>query len=48
MIPNPSVFFPLIQFNEKFMKANGNSAAKNLYEKFIPVFYYQPRSEDCE
>ncbi len=34
--------------DEKFMKANGNRAAKNFYEKFVPVFYYQPQPDDCE
>uniref|UniRef100_A0A671PV68 Arf-GAP with dual PH domain-containing protein 2-like n=1 Tax=Sinocyclocheilus anshuiensis TaxID=1608454 RepID=A0A671PV68_9TELE len=32
----------------QFMKANGNRAAKNFYEKFVPVFYYQPQPDDCE
>ncbi|XP_016395054.1 arf-GAP with dual PH domain-containing protein 2-like isoform X2 [Sinocyclocheilus rhinocerous] len=32
----------------QFMKANGNRAAKNFYEKFVPVFYYQPQPYDCE
>lgn len=34
--------------NIKFMKANGNRAAKDIYEKFIPDFYYQPQQDDCE
>uniref|UniRef100_A0A8C1DQN8 ArfGAP with dual PH domains 2 n=2 Tax=Cyprinus carpio TaxID=7962 RepID=A0A8C1DQN8_CYPCA len=32
----------------QFMKSNGNRAAKNFYEKFVPVFYYQPQPDDCE
>lgn len=32
----------------QFMKSNGNHAAKNFYEKFVPVFYYQPQPDDCE
>ncbi|XP_051570929.1 arf-GAP with dual PH domain-containing protein 2-like isoform X2 [Myxocyprinus asiaticus] len=32
----------------QFMKANGNGAAKKFYEKFVPVFYYRPQTEDCE
>uniref|UniRef100_A0A8C2ICY4 ArfGAP with dual PH domains 2 n=1 Tax=Cyprinus carpio TaxID=7962 RepID=A0A8C2ICY4_CYPCA len=32
----------------QFMKSNGNRAAKNFYEKYVPVFYYQPQPDDCE
>ncbi|XP_026877983.1 arf-GAP with dual PH domain-containing protein 2 isoform X1 [Electrophorus electricus] len=32
----------------QFMKLNGNGAAKDLYEKFVPVFYYRPQQHDCE
>ncbi|XP_030592306.1 arf-GAP with dual PH domain-containing protein 1 isoform X1 [Archocentrus centrarchus] len=31
----------------EFMQERGNSAAKAIYEKCIPVFYYQPQQNDC-
>ncbi|XP_041641335.1 arf-GAP with dual PH domain-containing protein 2-like isoform X2 [Cheilinus undulatus] len=31
----------------QFMKERGNSAAKAIYEKCVPVFYYRPQQEDC-
>lgn len=30
------------------MKVHGNQAAKDIYEKFVPVFYYKPQQDDCE
>ncbi|KAL1278014.1 hypothetical protein QQF64_024687, partial [Cirrhinus molitorella] len=32
----------------QYMKSNGNRPAKYFYEKFVPVFYYQPQPYDCE
>ncbi|XP_071769017.1 arf-GAP with dual PH domain-containing protein 2-like [Centroberyx gerrardi] len=31
----------------EFMKERGNSAAKAIYEKFVPAFFYRPRQRDC-
>ncbi|CAJ1053582.1 arf-GAP with dual PH domain-containing protein 2-like isoform X1 [Xyrichtys novacula] len=31
----------------EFMKERGNSAAKAIYEKCVPVFYYRPQEKDC-
>ncbi|XP_063069700.1 arf-GAP with dual PH domain-containing protein 2 isoform X2 [Engraulis encrasicolus] len=32
----------------EFMKANGNRAAREIYEKDVPAFYYRPQPGDCE
>ncbi|XP_026181863.1 arf-GAP with dual PH domain-containing protein 2 isoform X1 [Mastacembelus armatus] len=31
-----------------FMKSNGNASARALYEKAVPVYYYQPQQKDYE
>ncbi|KAM6941025.1 arf-GAP with dual PH domain-containing protein 2-like isoform 3-T3 [Lycodopsis pacificus] len=31
----------------QFMRERGNSAAKALYEKCVPAFFYQPQHKDC-
>lgn len=31
----------------EFMQENGNSAAKAIFEKCVPVFFYQPQQKDC-
>ncbi|XP_061085100.1 arf-GAP with dual PH domain-containing protein 2-like isoform X2 [Conger conger] len=31
----------------EFMKVNGNAAAKAIYERAIPAFYYRPQEHDC-
>uniref|UniRef100_UPI0037E9569B arf-GAP with dual PH domain-containing protein 2-like isoform X2 n=1 Tax=Semicossyphus pulcher TaxID=241346 RepID=UPI0037E9569B len=31
----------------QFMRESGNSAAKAIYEKCIPVFFYRPQQKDC-
>ncbi|KAJ8363502.1 hypothetical protein SKAU_G00123330 [Synaphobranchus kaupii] len=31
----------------EFMKANGNAAARTIYERAIPAFYYRPTQHDC-
>ncbi|XP_068606966.1 arf-GAP with dual PH domain-containing protein 2-like [Brachionichthys hirsutus] len=31
----------------EFMQRTGNSAAKAIYEKCVPVFYYRPQQTDC-
>ncbi|XP_054460545.1 arf-GAP with dual PH domain-containing protein 2-like [Anoplopoma fimbria] len=31
----------------QFMRERGNSAAKAIYEKCIPAFFYRPQYEDC-
>ncbi|XP_023647587.1 arf-GAP with dual PH domain-containing protein 2 isoform X3 [Paramormyrops kingsleyae] len=33
--------------DDLFMKANGNAAARNIYEASVPVFYYTPQHQDC-
>lgn len=45
---NPVVFRVTAWPNVQFMKSHGNRAAKDVYEKFVPVFYYQPQQDDCE
>ncbi|XP_062287063.1 arf-GAP with dual PH domain-containing protein 2-like isoform X2 [Scomber scombrus] len=31
----------------KFMRETGNSAAKAVYEKCVPAFFYRPQEKDC-
>ncbi|XP_005749014.1 arf-GAP with dual PH domain-containing protein 2 isoform X2 [Pundamilia nyererei] len=31
----------------EFMQEKGNSAAKAIFEKCVPVFFYQPQQKDC-
>ncbi|XP_076026440.1 arf-GAP with dual PH domain-containing protein 2-like [Genypterus blacodes] len=31
----------------EFMRGKGNSAAKAIYEKSVPVFFYRPQQRDC-
>ncbi|KAM4604241.1 arf-GAP with dual PH domain-containing protein 2-like [Polymixia lowei] len=31
----------------EFMKSRGNSAAKAVYEKSVPAFYYRPHQKEC-
>ncbi|KAG2460718.1 ADAP2 protein, partial [Polypterus senegalus] len=31
----------------EYMKCIGNNAAKAIYEKDVPIFYYRPKSSDC-
>ncbi|KAG7459537.1 hypothetical protein MATL_G00211630 [Megalops atlanticus] len=31
----------------EFMRANGNAAARDLYERAVPPFYYRPQQQDC-
>ncbi|XP_029019067.1 arf-GAP with dual PH domain-containing protein 2 [Betta splendens] len=31
----------------EFMRERGNSAAKAIFEKFVPAFIYQPQQKDC-
>ncbi|XP_068177454.1 arf-GAP with dual PH domain-containing protein 2-like [Antennarius striatus] len=31
----------------EFMQRTGNSAAKAIYEKCVPIFYYRPQQTDC-
>ncbi|XP_020502051.1 arf-GAP with dual PH domain-containing protein 2 [Labrus bergylta] len=31
----------------KFMQERGNSAAKAIFEKCVPAFYYRPQQKDC-
>ncbi|XP_036392937.1 arf-GAP with dual PH domain-containing protein 2-like [Megalops cyprinoides] len=31
----------------EFMRANGNAAARSIYERTVPIFYYRPQPQDC-
>ncbi|KAG7491643.1 hypothetical protein MATL_G00005850 [Megalops atlanticus] len=31
----------------EFMRTNGNAAARSIYERTVPIFYYRPQPQDC-
>ena len=32
----------------QFMQKMGNSAARAIYEKYVPAFFYRPQQKDCK